>query len=302
MDSGTSSGHSFVNHEQTSDRQVDAAGSHQPLLTSHAIPRKPLPDAARHYVVATKDQSLPPNNKLKSSDYPRHSSPSLLHNWWLEISCCILATAMLFAVVAIVYPRQGLPLPQWPYSISVNSLIAVLTVIMKAAVLLVTAEGLSQLKWQWFGRERPLVDLVTYDKASRGPWGSLELMLKLRHHHIVTSIGAFVTVMALAIDPVTQQILRYYSCSILNDGVNATIPRTSAYDTVGVRIITVLNTLDIGMQSAINSGLYNPTMSKDVSFNCPTGNCTFPSTYRSVGYCSKCTNITEQIVVSGQRW
>ena len=84
-------------------------------------------------------------------------------------------------ILAIVYPRQGLPLPQWPYSISVNSLIAVLTVIMKAAVLLVTAEGLSQLKWQWFRRERPLAHLVTYDKASRGPWGSLELMLELRH-------------------------------------------------------------------------------------------------------------------------
>ena len=142
---------------------------------------------------------------------------------------------------------------------------------MKAAILLVTAEGLSQLKWQRFRKERPLLHLVTYDMAIRGPWGSLQLMLAIRHYYIVASISAFATVAALAIDPFTQQILRYYSCSMLSQGVNATIPRTSAYDLVGIREVSTVNILDAGMQSAINSGLYNPTMGKIVNFECSTG-------------------------------
>ena len=134
--------------------------------------------------------------------------------------------------------------------------------------------------------------------ASRGPRGSLQLMLAIRDYHIVASIGAFVTVTALAIDPFTQQTLRYYSCSMPSQGVNATIPRTSAYDLVGIREVSTVNTLDAGMQSAINSGLYNPTMGKIVNFKCSTGNCTFPQTYQSIGYCSQCTNISVQIMVS----
>jgi Protein of unknown function (DUF3176) len=53
--------------------------------------------------------------------------------------------------------------------LTINTLISVYIVILKAALLLVAAEGLSQLKWTWFGVSRPLMDLVSFDDASRGP-------------------------------------------------------------------------------------------------------------------------------------
>lgn len=83
-------------------------------------------------------------------------------------------------------------------------------------------------------------------------------MLSLRWGHAVASIGAFVTVAALAIDPFTQQLLHYYSCSVVVPGIQATLPRTNLYDQLGFRVSTIINTLSVGMQSAIAAGVYNP--------------------------------------------
>lgn len=53
----------------------------------------------------------------------------------------LLGLAMLFTLVAILDTRQGNPLPQWPYHISVNAVVSVLTIILKASMLFVLAEG-----------------------------------------------------------------------------------------------------------------------------------------------------------------
>jgi Protein of unknown function (DUF3176) len=96
-----------------------------------------------------------------------------LEIWWLELSSCALFVAALAAVVITIYPYEGRPLPQWPYHLTINSLISVYIVILKAAMLLVAAEGLSQLKWTWFSQSHPLSDLLSFDNASRGPWDLL---------------------------------------------------------------------------------------------------------------------------------
>jgi len=59
-------------------------------------------------------------------------------------------------------------------------LVAVYFIVIKAAMVYVLSEGLGQLKWDWFGRARPLHHLKTYDDASRGPWGALTLLWRLR--------------------------------------------------------------------------------------------------------------------------
>jgi hypothetical protein len=48
------------------------------------------------------------------------------------------------------------------------------------------------------------------------------------------------------------------------------------------------------MQSAISTGIFNPGTFA-IPFNCPTGNCTFPGQYHSVGYCSSCIDISADV-------
>ena len=122
-----------------------------------------------------------------------HRRAHVIRNWWMEIAACFLFFAALTAIVATMYTHQGKPLPQWPYQISVNSLISIYVVVFKGTILLMTAEGLGQFKWRWFLERRPLDDLVTYDQATRGPLGALSLLWRLRLRHPLSSAGALIT-------------------------------------------------------------------------------------------------------------
>jgi len=68
----------------------------------------------------------------------------ILENWWLEIGACFIFVSALIAIIVTLRPHQDKPLPQWPYHISVNSLISIYVVVLKGSVLLVTAEGLGK--------------------------------------------------------------------------------------------------------------------------------------------------------------
>ena len=67
---------------------------------------------------------------------------SLMNDVWAwEILSCVLATTCLIAIVATLAVHQDHPLPQWPNYISINSLIAIMTAIMKASLMVPIAEG-----------------------------------------------------------------------------------------------------------------------------------------------------------------
>lgn len=97
----------------------------------------------------TKERLLPrqPDGKDMSSRSPFGVPKSsrrahLFRNWWIELGACLIFVLALLAIIVTLHPHQNKPLPQWPYSISINSLVSIYVVILKAAIMLVTAEGL----------------------------------------------------------------------------------------------------------------------------------------------------------------
>jgi hypothetical protein len=54
----------------------------------------------------------------------------LFSSWWKEILACLLMLGMLFAIVGVLYPHQGRPLPEWKYGISINALISVFSTVL----------------------------------------------------------------------------------------------------------------------------------------------------------------------------
>lgn len=65
---------------------------------------------------------------------------SLLNIWWLEMIACLLVLAMIGALVGTIYPYQGQPLPHWPYTLSINSIVAFYAEVMRVAMILVLGE------------------------------------------------------------------------------------------------------------------------------------------------------------------
>jgi hypothetical protein len=76
------------------------------------------------------------------------------------------------------------PLPSWPSQITLNTVVALLSTISRAALLEPVIQSVSQYKWIWFQKKRPLKDYAAWDEASRGPLGSLALVFTTRIEYV----------------------------------------------------------------------------------------------------------------------
>ncbi|KAI0468549.1 hypothetical protein F4859DRAFT_490727 [Xylaria cf. heliscus] len=225
-------------------------------------------------------------SRAQSRTKQRHWSP-----WTWEIANCCLLLISLFAILATLYPHDGQPLPQWPFSITINALLSIYAVVMKASMLLILASGIGQLQWSWFLHPRPLKDVVRYHEAAEGPLGSLGWLYR---HHIrqpLTALAAVIIIAAVAVDPFIQQLVKPVDCKRFeNEDLRASIPRTNylSYD---------INSFPSDLLGYLASGYYTPQNLSN--FTCSTGNCTFNTEYSSLAYCSLC--ITNPLYIVSNR-
>ncbi|KAG6357754.1 hypothetical protein INS49_013633 [Diaporthe citri] len=233
-------------------------------------------------------------------DEPPFQSDKCVHRLWLwEILSITVAALALVAIVITLVLHRDHPLPKWPSAITINALIAVFTAVFKACLMMPIAEAIGQLKWLWYQKSRPLRHMEHWDLASRGPWGSMLLIFLLKSQNLAV-IGAILTVVAMAVDAFTQQVVQFYSCPTVVDGERATVPFSNNYtaDFWGTQS-------DPQMQSATYVGLIDPpaNISAALKFEYKTGNCTFPSTddgvtFMSLALESRCTDIGKDVAFS----
>jgi len=80
-----------------------------------------------------------------TSPKPVHRSSWLkrwwYHGWVAEICSCFLAVVSLVAIALTLHFRQNDLLPQWPLHITINALISVFVVLLKAGIALPISEG-----------------------------------------------------------------------------------------------------------------------------------------------------------------
>ncbi|KAI1120050.1 hypothetical protein F5Y10DRAFT_290423 [Nemania abortiva] len=218
----------------------------------------------------------------------RETKSGLWKPWlWEIVNCCLLLIS-LFAILATLYPHDGQPLPQWPLSITINALLSIYTVVMKANMLLILASGIGQLQWSWFLHPRPLKDLVRYREAAEGPIGSISWLYR---HHIrqpLTALAALIMIAAVGVDPFIHQLVQPVDCKQPDTTSLPSIPRTNylSYDT---------GSFPSDLLGSIASGYYTPRNLSD--FTCSTGNCTFSTEYSSLAYCSVCEDASDTVQI-----
>jgi hypothetical protein len=127
-------------------------------------------------------------------------------------------------------------------------------------------------------------------------------------------MGAFITLFAVAIDPLSQQLITYRTERVVSFEANATVPVASRYAELSTNVQSITITgqdyddlvafggsppdyaySSAGMKSAIRSGLGNGSdRIPEISATCPSGNCTFDA-YPSLAVCSSFVDISEHL-------
>jgi len=105
----------------------------------------------------------------------------LIRYWGWEILAYATSFIALVALIVVLQTYNGKGIPDWPFGITINSVLSWITQILNACMLAVLGACISQSKWIHFNEcDRPLIDVNTYDSASRGPLGSFIFLTKRR--------------------------------------------------------------------------------------------------------------------------
>ncbi|KAJ2994366.1 hypothetical protein NUW58_g1577 [Xylaria curta] len=221
-------------------------------------------------------------------------------HWLPETASLVFAISIFVAVVVLLATRRDKPQPDWPSLLNINALLSILTTLLRVSILFPVAEAITELKWIWFANVHPLRDIDHYEAAGRSPWGALKLLCR-RPSDILTSFGAAIIVVTLAIDAFSQQVLNFYSCPQPVTGMSASIARTNNYTVGGFSFGVGMSEPDVKIAAALYEGLLNPPANAS-SINptvCPSGNCTFTGMYSSLEMCSSVQDISDQITQRG---
>ncbi|KAK0654190.1 hypothetical protein QBC41DRAFT_386543 [Cercophora samala] len=215
--------------------------------------------------------------------------------WGLEVISISGSYLIFIAIVIVLISHSEKQLPNWPLKISLNSILALLTTLAKACFMWPVSNAISQAQWSWFLQDRPLHDFHLIDQASRGSWGALALLWRVRHKHFV-SLAALLSIICVLTSPLTQLAIDYPSRHVPSPGA----------DGAQVSVIGILNTTDHeSMVRATNKALNElPWPMKDYEYElvsptgalCSTGNCTFDELH-SLGVCVKFADISSALVV-----
>ncbi|KAI0530162.1 hypothetical protein GGR58DRAFT_508737 [Xylaria digitata] len=221
----------------------------------------------------------------------------LTDTWAPEVFWCVVAIAFLVGMSVFLAAHQGVPQPQWPYGISINTVVTLLVGAMVGALASVLSACIGQTKWQWFASPRVLSDIETFDGATRNLWGKLQLLTHGHgREHRLANYGCLIGLGTLAIGPFSQQIVQYYHCFPVSSNHFAWLPRVNNY-TAGSRVYPGHSQLDPEMASAIYTGILDPHKTDAgaiQSFRCDSGNCTLPQ-FSTLGMCHSCHEILKLI-------
>ena len=247
---------------------------------------------------STSSQTIP--NVQSPSPHQKLRSPWLSSWWWWwELGAALLSVTSMLLIIVILFKVQDKPLESWKFSIQPNSLISVLTTVGKTAMLLAVAESISQLKWRYFRKPRPLNRFQEFDNASRGPWGSLVLLCGTRSRAVLASLGAFITIISLGIEPTAQQILAFPSRNQTVTDTTAPLGRADIFYSRALQSSLIDNVVAtnsdlLQLQTAIVNGIIGRVSVPD--FTCPTEavECRWPQ-FKTLGMCGACEDISGSV-------
>ncbi|PKK50140.1 hypothetical protein CI102_5484 [Trichoderma harzianum] len=96
-----------------------------------------------------------------------------------------------------------------------------------------------------------------------------------------------------------QALVQLEDCTVVDPSVRSTIATAHHANLLDPDPSNV-HTLNGGAMGPMMIGMLNESLIPPVTFDCPTGNCTYPNPYHSSGFCSKCKDVSDQVVKTNE--
>ncbi|KAF6794972.1 hypothetical protein CMUS01_15973 [Colletotrichum musicola] len=288
------------------------------MPTYRALPDDPPPEPAAPKPSTNSPEPLPLDGS-ESAEEPGHhrnakpiktpqSRASIIFRGLVyELISVAVAAASFLGLLVLLRAYDNKPEPKWspaPWAqrITLNTLVSIVSTVFRSCILFPVATCISQFGWIWMTNPggRSLQDLTSYNSASGGLFGSLNLLWRLRFWHYA-SIGAAITLLGFVSGPFFQQSVDYDLRSVIDPAFTPSANAVAAYSW-GEGIPgwnyaqDAFQVLPCNMTAAILAGLFAPDQTsppKPVS-NCPTGNCTWES-FGTLSVNSKCVDISSHL-------
>ncbi|KAI1507121.1 DUF3176 containing protein [Pyrenophora tritici-repentis] len=120
-----------------------------------------------------------PTKDAKHQPRPSRSARTSLRAWKWELATWLLGTTALCAIVTLLILYRDKPLKEWTANFRLATAIAALSQVAQSALLVSVSSCIGQLKWSYLRKERSTLDISRFEQASRGPQGSLMLLLSI---------------------------------------------------------------------------------------------------------------------------
>ncbi|KAK1034781.1 hypothetical protein LTS16_015117 [Friedmanniomyces endolithicus] len=255
---------SSPNLQSESQKQAQAK---RPLFAVRQTSAQSLSDVPQHDLICEKGT-------------PDSQGRAVTASWLLEILAATISLASVAGLVIFLRAIDNKPYSSWhvvSVEITPNTLLSLLS---------------TPLKWNYFHkRERRLLDLQHFDAASRGQLGALRLMWSINYRALLANLGAIVVVLAIATDPLTNQIITVRTRPTTTTNATASIGAAYAY---GLQAKNSLTSISAPLSDAMLRGIYAPAL--QVAYSCPSGSCAWPA-FDSLGFCSTCQEVSDQVTV-----
>lgn len=266
-----------------------------------------------------------PRTPVLPKPKPRRRHRPVFRFWLWELIFLAVAVGCLVAIAVVIQRENGKPVEEWGFSITLNSLVALLSTILRGVMVAIAAEIIAQEKWAWLWSSspssRPLRTLHAFDHGTRGVWGALLLIPTAARRSPSTLLAITIIALSFAIGPFVQQSIntvgRDFTATGLQDDAMFHIKTppslpishriseraNNTYFKAAAGLFALHPKIRADMTNALSG--FDPNASAIVP-SCETGNCTFPSaeslrdsdlpdteaTHVSLGLCSECFDLT----------
>lgn len=206
---------------------------HPGLGITNGVTKPPSVEITPPPFEETNDETPNLAERIEKRLYQYSVSGNIVKRWLLEIVSWIFSAVCMAAVIGVLAHLKDRPLTDWALAketgLTLNAYISVLSKMAGAALILPVSEALGQLKWIWFQQNsKQMWDFEIFDNASRGPWGSLLLLVRTKGKALA-ALGAIITLCMMALDPFFQQVVDFPDRWALQ-ATSSKIPTTTWYN------------------------------------------------------------------------